>query len=230
MQDDKRRKVAIIVPARNEEGRISEVLRAVTGSKLACEFIVVDDGSTDRTSEVAARFPGVKVLRFETNLGKAAAMFEGVRSTDARIVAYVDADLGGLKAEHIDRIILPLLNDDCDMCVGVFRGGKVWSDAAQRVLPYLSGQRAVKRDLFDAVPQIADLGMGIEVALNIAAKQRKARILRVVLRGVSNCHKETKLGIVKGTAARIKMYSEVAHAVVSSRTKRPRKRRREWKW
>jgi hypothetical protein len=64
--------------------------------------------------------------------------------------------------------------------------------------------------------------MGVEVALNQAAKRRKARVLRVVLQGVSNCHKEQKLGLVKGLQARGKMYTEIAEAMVKTRKrKRP---------
>ena len=62
----------------------------------------------------------------------------------------MDADLSGLKPEHVDQIIRPLLENRCDMCIGVFRGGKFWSDTAQRISPYISGQRAMKRDLFNS--------------------------------------------------------------------------------
>src|SRR5215469_531013 len=108
---DLRRKVAVIVPAFNEEARIGDVLRAVTGSKLATEIIVVDDGSTDRTAETARHYANVKVVRLVTNQGKAAAMAEGVKATEAGILSFVDADLNGLRPEHVDRIILPLLED-----------------------------------------------------------------------------------------------------------------------
>ena len=46
---------------------------------------------------------------------------------------------------HIDQIIQPVLADRCEVCIGIFRGGKFWSDTAQKFAPYISGQRAMKR-------------------------------------------------------------------------------------
>src|SRR5947208_448516 len=142
MGEGQMKSVAIIIPAYNEEDRILNVLRAVKASKLTSEIIVVSDGSTDRTAEVARSVPGVGVHELPWNQGKGAAMAAGVRLTQARYVTFVDADLGGLTATHVDGIIQPLLDRRCDMCVGIFRGGKVWSDAAHTFTPYFSGQRA----------------------------------------------------------------------------------------
>jgi glycosyltransferase involved in cell wall biosynthesis len=216
-----RKEVAVIIPAFNEEQRILTVLTAAKASKLTTEIIVVDDGSMDKTAEVARSVEGVRVIRLKTNRGKGGAMVKGVQSTRAPILAFVDADLAGLKGSHIDDIIRPLLHDQCDMCVGIFRGGKVWSDMAQRVAPYLSGQRAMKRDLFEAVPLMAELRMGVEWALKSAADRRKAKVIKVLLRGVSNCFKEEKLGLMKGLKARGMMYKEITEAMVKTRRRRP---------
>lgn len=223
-------KVAIVVPAYNEAGRISSVLRAVTQSKLAEEVIVVDDGSIDNTAAIAEKFSGVRVLVLRENAGKGGAMLAGVQATDAQIIAFIDADLVGLRAEHVDTVIRPVLAGACDLCIGVFRGGKFWSDTAQKVTPHLSGQRAIRRDLFLTVPHIGEMRLGVEVAMNQHAKRRKARVTRVVLRGVANYHKEKKMGLMKGSQARIQMYSEIAAALVRVRRKRTRASRRNlWK-
>jgi hypothetical protein len=135
-----------------------------------------------------------------------------------------------LTGHHIDQIIRPLLERRCDMCVGIFRGGKVWSDAAHTFTPYFSGQRALRRELFESVPFIGELRLGVEFALNDEARRRHARIVRVVLKGVSNCHKEQKLGLMKGIAARTRMYKEIGEAMVKTRRRRrpPRARRKPW--
>lgn len=213
-------KVAVIIPAYNEEKRIGAVLEAVCASSLAHEIIVVCDGGTDRTAEVAASYPRVKVINLPFNVGKGGAMATGAANTDAEIVAFVDADLVGLKPLHVDKIILPLLAGQCDMCIGVFRGGKFWSDTAQRISPYISGQRAMTRRFFQSIPYVAEIRMGVEVTINTYAKRQKLKIQRVVLRGVSNTAKEHKLGLVKGTAARTRMYAEIARAMVRVRRKR----------
>ncbi len=224
--------VAVIIPAKDEGTRILNVLKAATASVLATEVIVVDDGSSDNTAEIARSVPGVKVVRLSVNVGKGGAMAAGVKATKAPIVAFVDADLAVLVGAHIDRILLPILAGDCEMCVGIFRGGKTWSDSAQKIAPFLSGQRALKRELFESVVGISTMRMGVEVALTEAAKRRKARVIRVALVGVSNCHKEQKLGKWRGTKERTKMYMEIAQTYVKikrqNRPQRSRPRRKPW--
>lgn len=217
--------VAIIIPAYNEEARIGKVLLAALESKLADEIIVVSDGSIDKTAQIAYKFKA-NVVEFKQNKGKGAAMWEGVKATKAEIVCFVDADLVGLRGHHIDEIIQPVLNNRCEMCLGIFRGGEYWSDMAQKITPYISGQRALRRELIEGIPQIQDLRMGVEVYIKDYAKRRKARILRVPIQGVSNSYKEKKLGLVKGTRQRVKMYKEIANALVKIRKDRRRIRRR----
>ena len=220
------KRTAVIIPAYNEASRILSVIRAVKGASQVDEIIIVSDGSTDNTVQVASKVEGIRVIDLQKNLGKGGAMAMGVAATDAPILAFVDADLEGLLPEHIDTILLPLLRGECDMCVGVFRGGRVRSNAAMAVTPFLSGQRALKRELFESIPYISELRYGVEVAITDAARKRKARVKRVILRGVSNFFKEEKLGIVKGLQARTKMYREIRDAMIRSRKKKRAPRRR----
>lgn len=219
--------VAVIIPAKNEAARIGNVLRAAARARLADEVIVVSDGSVDDTARIARLFQGVRVVELPRNIGKGGAMCAGVKATNADVIAFVDADLQGLRAEHIDAIIRPILDGACDMCIGVFRGGKFLSTSAQRVAPYISGQRAMRRRIFEGVPYIGEMRMGVEVALNTYAKRSKAKITRVPLRGVSNTFKERKMGLMKGTAARAKMWAEIARAMVRMHR---RTQRRTPKW
>jgi glycosyltransferase involved in cell wall biosynthesis len=209
-------KIAAIIPAFNEEHRIASVLEAVLGSALCNEVIVVNDGSTDRTVQVVRRYPGVRLIELPRNVGKGGAMAAGVKATDANVIVFVDADLSGLQPFHVDDIVRPVMNG-CDMCVGVFRRGKFWSDAAQVIAPYISGQRAMRRELIDQISWLDECRMGVEVTLNTVARKQKMRIRRVVLIGVTHACKERKFGFAKGTAQRAKMYAEIGKAMVQTR-------------
>lgn len=220
--------VAAIVPAYNEADRIARVLKAACAASTVNEVIAVSDGSRDATARRAGEVPGVTVIDLKKNVGKGGAMAAGVRSTKAQIIVFIDADLEGLKPEHIDAIVRPVLEGRGDVCVGLFRDGKTWSDAAQRVSPFLSGQRAMRREVFEAVPYPDELRFGIEVALNTAARKRRARTTRVLLHGVSNAHKEQKMGMMKGTAARLRMYGEITQAMVKNRKRVRAVKRSRW--
>jgi glycosyltransferase involved in cell wall biosynthesis len=84
-------KVSIVIPAYNEEKYIAETLRAVTALDYPdFEVIVVDNASTDKTAEIAKRFP-VKVVR-EEKKGILHARERGRREATGEIIANIDAD------------------------------------------------------------------------------------------------------------------------------------------
>lgn len=99
--------VAVIIPAFNEGARIRAVLEAVRGSSLPDEIIVVNDASTDNTSAVAKSIEGVRVIELPRNAGKGGAMAVGVEATQADVLLFIDADLQGVRPEHIDAILKP---------------------------------------------------------------------------------------------------------------------------
>lgn len=90
----RRRAVSVIVPAYNEQDVIEATVRSILDSRHPkFEVIVVDDGSTDRTSELldTAEFADVRVIRQE-NQGKATALDTGIRAARYGIVVLVDGD------------------------------------------------------------------------------------------------------------------------------------------
>ncbi len=90
--------VSLIIPAWNEERRLpaalDQYIPLLEGSKLPFEVIVVADGVTDKTIEVAAHYSkrGVRVLRFGTKLGKGGAIIEGFKNARYDLVGFLDAD------------------------------------------------------------------------------------------------------------------------------------------
>lgn len=86
--------ISVIIPAYNQEHFISQAIYSVLSQTFAdFELIVVDDGSTDRTSDILARVedPRMCVLR-QANAGLSAARNAGIRSTSAPLVTFLDAD------------------------------------------------------------------------------------------------------------------------------------------
>jgi glycosyltransferase involved in cell wall biosynthesis len=86
--------VSVVIPAYNAEPHLRECLDSVRAQALdvPVEVLVVDDGSTDRTSEIASRTEGVRLLRSEANGGPAHARNEGVAAARGEFVAFLDAD------------------------------------------------------------------------------------------------------------------------------------------
>lgn len=208
-------KVAVIVPAFNEEKHIGNVLSILRSVDIVDEIIVVNDGSKDRTSDVARAF-GVRVVDCATNLGKGAAMQAGIEVVDADIIAFIDADLIGIKREHIENLIKPLIEEnDLAMTVGRFTSGRITTDLAQAMIPFISGQRAMKREFLAGLPDLRKTGFGVEIVITQHAKQRKLKVREVLIPEATQVMKEEKLGMRAGLKARMKMYGDIAKHIMT---------------
>jgi len=205
-------KSAVIIPAYNEEQTIGKVIEAVKQVPFIAETIVVSDGSTDNTAEIA-RVLGAKVITLEQNLGKGGAMMVGVNNTDADVVLFLDADLIGLQPLHVVDLLLPVLEGRAEMTVGIFDHGRLATDLAQFIAPYLSGQRAVKSQLFRQISNLELTRYGVEVALTRFAKTAGISVVEVELRDMTHVMKEEKMGVVRGFMARLRMYWDIARCV-----------------
>ncbi|WP_324735710.1 glycosyltransferase family 2 protein [Thermococcus sp. SY098] len=108
------KRISVIIPAYNEEKRIGKVLQRMP--EFVDEVIVVDDGSEDRTSEVAREL-GAEVIRLEQNQGKGRAMSEGIKKANGDIIVFIDAD-GQHKPEEIIKLVEPIVNGEADFVIG----------------------------------------------------------------------------------------------------------------
>ncbi|EOD00616.1 glycosyltransferase family 2 protein [Caldisalinibacter kiritimatiensis] len=201
--------VTAVIPAYNEEKTIGDVISTVKQVDLVDSIVVVSDGSEDRTADIA-KLHDVEVIELEENMGKGGAIRKGVDNSKGDIILFLDADLIGLKTVHITKLLLPVINDECDMTIGVFSNGRFATDLAQKVAPYLSGQRAVKRHIIEGMDNIDITNYGVEVAITKYVNRYDIKTNEVILDNLTHVMKEEKLGVVKGLAARLKMYWDIA--------------------
>ena len=210
-------RVAVLIPAYNESGRIGKVLAVLQDVVELDEIIVVDDGSIDTTFDKVQEFTAqdlrFRCIRMPTNHGKGEALFAGAQLTRADNLLFLDADLLGLQPEHIRSLIEPVCTGQLDMAIGVFRGGMLVTELSHRCTPFLSGQRCLRASLFAEVSQEAAAGYGVETAITYAARRGLWRIRYIPLQGVWHPTSELHYGIITGIVRRAKMYFEIIRAI-----------------
>lgn len=158
----------VIIPAFNEAEMIPELFREIREAfaryDLRGEVLLVDDGSTDGTSDVAIRegtgWDALRIVRHRTNLGKTEAMLTGASRTDRRWVILFDADLQHVPDE-IPRF-LARLQDGWDVVtgrkVGAYekqRVSRVYNALSRRVFDVpvsdLNSMKAFRREILDGL-------------------------------------------------------------------------------
>ncbi|MFE9244741.1 glycosyltransferase family 2 protein [Nocardiopsis sp. NPDC006938] len=198
--------VAVVIAAKNEADRIGSTVVAAHTLPGVDLVMVVDDGSTDRTTDLALE-AGARVLRHARNRGKGAAMetgAEGVRLTEEREAAegavrpprhllFLDADLGET-AKDAAPLVEPVLAGTADMTIALFPatrlrlGGhgfvvRLAREGVRRSTGWepeqpLNGQRCVTRAAFEAALPLAP-GFGVETGLTIDVLHGGFRVVEV---------------------------------------------------
>ncbi|MDM7922724.1 MAG: glycosyltransferase family 2 protein [Pyrinomonadaceae bacterium] len=119
--------VSIVIPAFNEQDRLGATIREICtylpNSGVNAELIVVDDGSIDKTADVArdalAEFPDIesRVIRYEKNRGKGYAVKTGLLAAKYEIALFSDADLS-TPIEEMHKLIGPIAAGEYDVTFG----------------------------------------------------------------------------------------------------------------
>jgi glycosyltransferase involved in cell wall biosynthesis len=137
-------RVSFLIPAYNEAANIAEVLERVDALPFDKQVIVVDDGSTDGTAEIAERHNGVMLLR-QPNRGKGAAIRHAIEHIDGDIAVIQDADMEYDPAE-VPALIEPIEQGHADVVYGSrLTGGRpqraymFWHLVGNKFLSLLTG-------------------------------------------------------------------------------------------
>ncbi|MFD5160581.1 glucosyl-3-phosphoglycerate synthase [Streptomyces hawaiiensis] len=191
--------VSVVLPALNEEATVGDIVAVIRHDlmrqvPLVDELVVVDSGSTDRTSEVAAA-AGARVVHRDGILprlpavpGKGEVLWRSLLVTRGDVVCFVDADLRDFSSDFVSGILGPLLTEpDVDLVKAMYdrplagasgQGGRVtelmarpllnmhWPQLAGFVQP-LGGEYAARRSLLEQLP--FPVGYGVELGMLVDA-------------------------------------------------------------
>nr|WP_203723101.1 glucosyl-3-phosphoglycerate synthase [Streptomyces coelicoflavus] len=191
--------VSVVLPALDEEATVGDIVTVIRRElmlrvPLVDEIVVVDSGSSDRTSEVAAA-AGARVVHRDSILpripavpGKGEVLWRSLLVTGGDIVCFVDADLREFSADFVSGIVGPLLTDpDVHLVKAMYdrplggaagQGGRVtelmarpllnlhWPRLAGFVQP-LGGEYAARRSLLERLP--FPVGYGVELGMLVDA-------------------------------------------------------------
>ena len=226
--------ISIIIPAYNEEVKIKDTLESIKGIEEINEIIVVDDGSTDKTTKIASEVNSEKiiVLKLDKNRGKGYALNYGLKIAmkNADIIGFLDADLGS-SANDIKKLISPIINDEADVIIAKFppakkKGGlgfvkglakeSVFEMTGVELDATLSGQRLFKKEVLEKFDEIP-FGYGVEVGMTIDILKYGHSIKEVL---VDMTHNETGRNL-KGFIHRGKQYYHIKKVI--------RQKKKEWR-
>jgi glycosyltransferase involved in cell wall biosynthesis len=203
--------LSCVICAYNEESRIGDVLRVAARHPLIGEVIVVDDGSEDETASRARQFQTVELLRNERNCGKSWTLARGLGAARFEHVMLLDADLSGLRAEHLDMLARPVLTGEADVTLSM-RG-----DSFYRLLgvDFVSGERVLPRALLaNALDRLAQASpWGAEIFINELIIAHHMRVDVIDWKDVTHVSKPEKAGPWRGLLSDLGMAHDIVRGL-----------------
>ena len=179
--------ISVVIPARDEEATIGDVVRAIMGlgREAAAEVLVVDDSSADGTAATAAA-AGARVVAAESGPGKGQAMWHGVREAASDLIVFCDADLAPFDPSYVTDLASALVGrPGASLVKGRYHrsgtGGRVNELVARPSLELLhpsvahlsqplGGEYAAWREVLEQVPFVHGYGVDLGLVLDIAGR------------------------------------------------------------
>jgi glycosyltransferase involved in cell wall biosynthesis len=217
--------LSVVVPAYNEEATLAEVVGKLLGVPYLHEVILVDDGSTDRTCEIAMDLAEqnaskIRVIRHQKNAGKTEALKAGFAATTGNIVIVQDADLE-YDPDEIAHVISPIARGMADVVFGsrfmVRRAARVlyfYHYLANQGLTLLSnlftnlnitdvetGYKAFRGEIIRSMT-LTSSGFGFEIEVTAKIAKLKCAVYEVPISYYGRTYEEgKKIGVIDGLAA-----------------------------
>ena len=195
--------LSVVVPALNEEDGIATIIERIQAQRASLidvgvadlEIIVVDDGSHDRTPEIAASYAGVRLIRHTGNRGYGAAIKTGFAHAAGELLAFTDAD-GTYPPERFADLCRVALREDADIVVGSRRSGEpsemprvrrvgnfVWSNLVSvignhRVADPASGMRVIRHSALRQLYPLPD-GLNFTPVMSTRSVHENLKVIEV---------------------------------------------------
>src|SRR5215204_724207 len=194
--------LSIVIPAYNEENGIAEIANRVLAVGPALkkagvdrlELLVVDDGSKDRTAEVASSISGVSLISHPRNKGYGAALKTGFSKASGELIGFLDAD-GTYPPEYFPQLCQSALNGT-DLVIGsrmagaesqmpmtrrignFFFANLLSILGRQKVTDSASGMRVFKREILEHIYPLPD-GLNLTPVMSTRALHEGIKITEV---------------------------------------------------
>jgi glycosyltransferase involved in cell wall biosynthesis len=199
----------VVIPARDEALTVADVVAAARAARGVGRVFVVDDGSSDGTAAEAARAGAAVLFRPTGESGsKARALALGVQASSAPVLVFFDADILDVQPDHFEALAEPVLDGEAWLSCGMIRYGR-FRDPFFLRLPPITGLRAIRREVFEAIPDAKRNGFQIEIMINEVIARRGLPSTIRVLPGLRHRSKVQKVGWRRGLPSHLAMTGEL---------------------
>jgi glycosyltransferase involved in cell wall biosynthesis len=212
--------LSVVIPAYNEEAGIAEIIQRVLAIKQPLadagvpefELIVVDDGSRDKTAEIASNYSEVRLVRHRVNRGYGAALKTGFKHARGNLLGFLDAD-GTYPPDSFPALCSAAIEQEADLIIGsrmagadsemplvrrignLFFANLVSLVGNHHVSDSASGMRVIRREILPLLYPLPD-GLNFTPVMSTRALHEQISMVEVPIR-YSERVGRSKLSVVR---------------------------------